>query len=352
MIKVKIVGAGGYGGLGILQLLLPHPEVKVTTLVAKENIGKPVSEFYPHLKGFCDLTILDSSDPKAHEPSDITFMATPDGVGMKLAGQEIDQGAKVIDYSGDFRFNTREAYAEYAGRISKNPEHSSPQLLSMTKYGLCELHRDELNASTTLVGNPGCFAASCVLGAAPVVKEKIIDFKSIVFDCKSGISGAGKKPNDTFHYPARYENMNAYKLSGHQHVFEVERELGILAGTNINITFTAQVVPMCRGIMTTVYARLTREMGEKELLDLYKEFYKNDFFVRPLKSSASAGTALVRDTNFCDLVVSIDERTNTVRIVSYIDNLMKGQAGSALQNMNLMFGLPETTGLVRPGMYP
>ncbi len=352
MIKAKIIGAGGFGGVGIIELLINHPEVEIITLVAIENVGNPISDTYPHLKGFCDLVVLPPTDPKADVPVDVVFLATPDGVGMKLAKAELDKGAKVIDYSGDFRFNTTEAYADYAGRLGRPQEHLAADLLPHTVYGLAELHRDTINKDTQLVGNPGCFAVSCLLGLAPAVKASLLTLDSIICDCKTGISGAGKKPAATFHYPMRYENMNAYKLAGHQHVCEVEHELGLLASSDLKITFTAQVVPLCRGIMSTLYGTLTNKISEQEVIDIYKDFYGTDGFVHIYPSTASIGTQNVRGSNNCNIVISIDERTAKLRVVSYIDNLLKGQAGSALQNMNIIFGLPEKMGLNRPPMYP
>jgi N-acetyl-gamma-glutamyl-phosphate reductase len=350
MIRAKVVGAGGYGGVGISELLTMHPGAEIGALVDVENIGSPISDLYPHLKGFCDTTIVSPDD--ASGKFDVVFMATPDGVGMKLATAELESGAKVIDYSGDFRFNTSESYAAYATRIGLNPEHSNPTLLPESVYGLAELHRDAITGDTRIVGNPGCFAVSCILGLSPAVKNQILNLDSIICDCKTGVSGAGKKPNAAFHYPSRYDHMNAYKLAGHQHVCEIERELGLQAGEDLSITFTAQVVPQCRGIMSTLYGTLKDDVSEAEALELYEEFYTKDAFVRVFESVAPVGSMHVRGTNYCNLVVSVDERTRRLRVVSYIDNLVKGQAGSALQNMNLLFGLDETTGLDRPGMYP
>lgn len=352
MIKVKVIGAGGYGGVGITELLLQHPHATIGALVDVENAGTQIAKVYPHLAGFTDAVIIDPKDPKANEAYDVVFMATPDGVGMKLAAAEIDKGAKVVDYSGDFRFNTVEAYAEYARRIGKETEHKSPQLLPGAVYGIPELHRKEITKSTKVVGNPGCFAVSCILGMSPAVKLGFAKLDTIICDCKTGVSGAGKKPSPTFHYPARYDHMNAYKLAGHQHVCEIERELGLQAGREVKITFTSHVVPVCRGIMSTLYATLAKKATEADVLAAYREFYKNDPFVRVFESTAPIGSPHVRGTNYCNLVVSVDERTERLRIVSYIDNLVKGQAGSALQNMNLLFGLPENAGLNRPGMYP
>jgi N-acetyl-gamma-glutamyl-phosphate reductase len=352
MIRAKIIGAGGYGGVGITELLLGHPQARIAALVDVENVGQQIAKVYPHLDGYTDAVIIDPSDPKASEPADVVFMATPDGVGMKLAPAELARGAKVVDYSGDFRFNTEEAYAEYARRIGRDPKHLSPELLPKSVYGVAELHRKEITKDTVVVGNPGCFAVSCILGMSPAVKTGLVDPNSIICDCKTGVSGAGKKPSPTFHYPARYDHMNAYKLAGHQHVCEIERELGLQAGKDVRVTFTAHVVPVCRGIMSTLYANLAKPATEADALNAYREFYKNDRFVHIYESTAPIGSPHVRGTNKCNLVISVDSRTNRLRVVSYIDNLVKGQAGSAMQNMNVLFGLPEATGFERAGMYP
>jgi N-acetyl-gamma-glutamyl-phosphate reductase len=264
----------------------------------------------------------------------------------------VEAGAKVIDYSGDFRFGSPAHYKEYATRIGLDPEHLAPDLLSENVYGLPELHRKDVTEETRVIGNAGCFAVSCILGLAPAAKYRLVDLKSIICDCKTGVSGAGKKPNPMFHYPARYENMNAYRLTGHQHVCEVEQELGRLARDDIAITFTPQVVPACRGILSTLYAQLAAGVNAAKVKDAYEVFHKDNPFVRIYDRSAAIGTAHVRGSNFCNLIVDVDDRTNRLRIVSHIDNLVKGQAGNALQNMNLLFGLPENLGLDQPGPYP
>jgi len=349
MIKAKVVGAGGYGGVGITELLLKHPETEIGCLVSLSDTGRKMSEVFPHLRGFCDETIVSPDDPKTKEQYDVVFFSTPDRVGMQNAEAEVARGAKVIDYSGDFRFGTVERYAEYANFIGLDPEHKAPALLNETVYGLPELH--DITESQTVVGNPGCFAVSCILGLAPAVNAGIIDTKSIICDCKTGVSGAGKKPSAAFHYPNRYDNMNAYRLSGHQHMVEIEQELGLLGDDDVQITFTAQVVPVCRGIMSCLYASLDGQ-SPKEVLKIYREFNKNNPFIRIQDGNTPASIADVRGTNYCNLTVDVDERNNRLRIVSHIDNLMKGQAGNALQNMNLMFGLNATTGLAVPGQYP
>lgn len=352
MIHVKVIGAGGYGGVGIIELLLGHPEAKIQTLVAATETGMKVSDLYPHLSGFCDQVIHAPGDPEAAEPADVVFFSTPDGVGMKQAQGELDAGAKVIDYSGDFRFTSLADYQDYATRIGKDPNHASPDLLPQSVYGVPELFRDQIHTGRSLLGNPGCFAVGVIIGLSPAIKAGLIEPAGIICDCKSGVSGAGKKPAPGFHYPARYDHMNAYRLTGHQHVVEVEKALGTLAGTPVNVTFTAQVVPACRGILSCLYGRAVPGLTYGQLLEAYRAFHRDNVFVRIFDRTASVGTAHVRGSNYCNLIVDLDERTGMVRIISHIDNLMKGQAGSALQNMNLLFGLPETMGLDRPGAYP
>ncbi len=350
-LKVGIIGAGGYGGCGAIELLLGHPQAEVVALIDKQDVGKPVSELYPHLKGFCDLPLIDPGDPNCPDDFHVVFFATPDGVGQKVAPSLLNKGVKVVDYSGDFRFNDPETYRGYANRIGKEQKHASPNLLAQSVYGLAELHRDEI-AGSSLVGNPGCFAVSCILGLAPALKAGIIETESIICDAKTGVSGAGKNPSPTFHYPSRYDSMNAYKISGHQHLYEIERELGLVAGNDIKITFTPHVVPLCRGILTTIYAQLKEGQGIKSVEDAYRSLYGGEAFIRVFGPESPLTSTDVRGSNFCNLSLNVDERTGKLIVVSFIDNLIKGQAGSAVQNMNIMFGLEETAGLLQPGQYP
>ncbi len=352
MTNIKIIGATGYGGLGMIEILLRHPEFKLTAVAATQDVGKPLSSVWPYLEGFCDLAILDVDSPEfQNAPADAVVSATPDGVGQLRAGPELKAGRKFLDYSGDFRFNTADLYAEYATRLGKAPQHKAPALLPQSVYGLSELHRPEIKAAS-LVGNPGCFAVSCILGLAPALRNKLVDPEGIICDCKTGVSGAGKKPSQGHHYPERYDNMGAYRLSGHQHVMEVERELALAAGQDIRIVFTPQVVPMCRGIMSTLYGRLPEGTTQARVLECYREAYAGEPFILVKDAKTAAATADVRESNRCLLTVAVDERAGMFRVISHIDNLVKGQAGSAAQNLNLMFGYPETMGLDRPASHP
>ncbi|MBN1103598.1 MAG: N-acetyl-gamma-glutamyl-phosphate reductase [Deltaproteobacteria bacterium] len=350
-IMVGIIGAGGYGGCGAIELLLGHPGAEIHALIDKQDVGKPISDLYPHLKGFCDLPIMDPADPNRPDDFDVVFFATPDGVGQREARSWVAKGVKVVDYSGDFRFNDPDTYKGYAARIGKPQDHASPDLLPRSVYGLAELHRKEI-AGSDLVGNPGCFAVSCILGLAPALKSGLIETGSIICDAKTGVSGAGKTPNPTFHYPARYDAMNAYRISGHQHVYEIERECGLVAGNDIRVTFTPHVIPLCRGILTTIYGQLQAGEDAGTAEEAYRSFYGSEAFVRVFGPGKVLTTADVRGSNFCNLLVNVDDRTGRLIVISIIDNLVKGQAGSAVQNMNIMFGLDETAGLLRPGQYP
>ncbi len=353
MPTVKIIGATGYGGLGLIEIILRHPELTLSAVAATQDIGKPLSAVWPYLEGYCDIPILDADSPEFRDaPADVVVCATPDGVGQLRAPEVLKAGGRFLDYSGDYRFNTKELYAEYATRIGKDPVHKAPDLLPQAVYGLPELHRKEI-ASSRLVGNPGCFAVSCTLGLYPAVKNGLVETAGLVCDCKSGISGAGKKPTQAHHYPERYDNMGAYRLTGHQHVMEIERELGLAAGgQDIRVSFTPQVVPMCRGIMSCLYGRLAPGATQKNLLDCYRETYAGERFVLVKDGSQAASTNDVRGSNRCLLTVAADERTGLFRVISHIDNLVKGQAGSAAQNLNCMLGLPETMGIDGPGMHP
>jgi N-acetyl-gamma-glutamyl-phosphate reductase len=352
MVRVKLIGAGGYGGIGLVELLQRHPEAKLTCVVDVEGVGKRLSDMWPYLEGYCDQKIVaPDSDEAKNAEVDVTFTATPDGVGQVAGPVEVQAGRKLIDYSGDYRFNSTELYAEYARRINRDPVHKAPELLTQSVYGLTELHRSEIKAAR-VVGNPGCFAMSCITGLFPAVKQGLVELEGLICDCKTGVSGAGKKPAPTFHFPERYDTSNAYRLTGHQHVMEIERELTAAAGKPVKVTFTPQVVPMTRGILSTLYGRLPSGVTQAQVLDAYRSLYEGETFVRVKNFTDPVSTADVRGSNRVILTVACDERAGIFRVISHIDNLVKGQAGSALQNMNVMFGLPESLGLALPPQHP
>ena len=355
-VRAKIVGAG-YGGVGAIEILLRHPHVEIVAVVDRSGEG-PVAKMWPHLEGFCDLSFTkpDSPDADKEIDCDVVLFCTPDRVGQREAPAEVAKGRRVIDFSGDFRSPDENAYADYARRLGLEEKHLAPELLGRSVYGLPELHREAIKTAD-VVANPGCFAVGCILGLAPAVREKLIliDAAHIICDAKSGISGAGKKPQPRFHYPEAYENTYAYRLAGHQHALEIETQLGLVAGSGLKVTFTPQVVPMARGILSTLYAPLAAGVGQARVLEVFRDAYADEPFVRvhgPSDSDICRGTAAVRGSNRCNLTVACDERTGTFRVVATIDNLMKGQAGSAIQNLNVMFGLPETAGLDGPGSHP
>jgi N-acetyl-gamma-glutamyl-phosphate reductase len=297
------------------------------------------------------VIVAPDSDEARDVEADVTVFATPDGVGQTGAEAEVAAGRRVIDFSGDFRFNSAELYSEYARRIERDPRHRAEKLLEQSVYGLTELHRDAIRRAP-VVGNPGCFAISCICGLAPAVKNGLVEPEGVICDCKTGVSGAGKKPAPGFHYPERYDNASAYRLSGHQHVMEIERELSELAGKPLRVTFTPQVVPLVRGILSTLYGRLARGATQSTVLEAYREMYRDEPFIAVKTDSDPVGTSDVRGSNRLVVTVACDERSGVFRAVSHVDNLVKGQAGSALQNLNAMFGLAETLGLDQPGAHP
>ncbi len=353
MVRAQIVGATGYGGLGMTELLLRHPEITVTSLLAKQDVGKPISDVYPHLRGFCDVVVQDAGPDTVGADADLVIFATPDGVGQGYARKLLDAGRKVIDYSGDFRFQSAEEYARYARRhpsVAGKP-HQAEDLLPRAVFGIPELYRPEI-AEAQLVGNPGCFAVAMILGLAPAVRAGIVDPLSIVCDGKTGISGAGKKPSATHHFPERNENVTPYRIASHQHEVEVAVTMERLSGEDVAITFVPHLIPVTRGIVVTSYATLRADVTQAQVQDLYEEMYAEEPFVRVLPAGVSPGLKGVLGSNLCDISLAVDEDNGRLVIVSSIDNLLKGQAGVALQNINIMYGLPETMGLERVPMYP
>lgn len=353
MKRVQIVGATGYGGLGMAELLLGHPDVTVSSLLAKQDVGKRVSDVYPHLRGFCDLVVEDANAETVGRDADLVVFATPDGVGQSHAPRLVAAGIPMIDYSGDFRFGTVAEYDEYSRRHPGlgGRAHACPELLARSVYGIPELNREKLRGAT-LVGNPGCFAVAMILGLAPALRHGLIERDGIVSDGKSGSSGAGKKPGPVHHFPERNENVTPYRIGSHQHAVEVEMALGRVGGGAIGLTFVPHLVPTTRGIICTLYGRLRPGVTAVDVQATYERDYAGEPFVRVLPAGVSPGTGAVLGSNLCDISLAVTSGGKVLVAAASIDNLLKGQAGIALQNVNLMLGLPEATGLRRVPLYP
>ncbi|MBN2041987.1 MAG: N-acetyl-gamma-glutamyl-phosphate reductase [Spirochaetes bacterium] len=348
MKNVTIIGATGFGGLGLIEILLRHPGFKIKQLVARKDVGMKINEVFPHLTGFCEAVV---EDPENIDYSgiDLAFFSTPDRAGMTLIKQFLDKDIPVIDFSGDFRFNDAEVYSGYARFKNMKDEHLCPDVLQHAVYGLPELNAEKIKTAK-IVGNPGCFAISLILGLLPAVEKGIIKTDGIICDGKTGVSGAGKNPGEANFYPQRYENINTYREGKHQHIFEVENLLNSRSKTPVNILFIPQIIPMTRGILSTIYASLTANTDTKEVLEIYREYYKDKPFVAV--TDKSPGTADVKGSNRCIVRPMIDEKTGLFFATSVIDNLLKGQSGNAVQNANIIFGFDEKTGLDVPAFYP
>lgn len=348
MKQALVVGATGFGGLGLIEILTRHPHIAIKQLVARRDAGRPISEVFPHLRGVCDLMVEPAEEMKT-DGIDIAFLSTPDRVGMSVAGTLIDQGVAVIDFSGDFRFRSEHEYAAYARNRGLDERHTSPHLLKEAVYGLPEKNADSIRRAR-LVGNPGCFAICMILGILPAVSEGICAGDTIICAGTTGVSGAGKNSGEANLYPQRHENVNTYREGTHQHTVEVENILSQAAGRSLKVLFVPQIVPLNRGILIISYLDIVSGMDTPKVLDLYRRFYSASPFVMIV--DRSPGTAEVRGSNRCLVRPFVDARTGKCIVVSVIDNLMKGQAGNAVQNANIILGFPETAGLEQTPFYP
>lgn len=346
MITVAIVGASGYTGLELIRLLARHPKVAITCVTSEQSAGKPVSDLFPALRERCDL-VLEPLDPAlVAAKSELIFTALPHQAAMSVVPAFLAADRKVIDLSADYRLHDPAVYGAWY------EPHKNPELLQAAVYGLPELRRDAIR-SACLVANPGCYPTSIILGLKPLLDAGLIDPTTIIADSGSGVSGAGRSAKVDSLYCEVNEGFRAYGVGGtHRHTPEIEQELSELAGQAVTITFTPHLVPMDRGILSTIYATPTRAVSTDELVALYAEAYQNEPFVRPLAKGQLPSTAFVRGSNFCDIGVTVDSRTNRVIVVSAIDNLVKGASGQAIQNMNLLCGFPETQGLEGVALYP
>lgn len=351
--RAQIVGATGYGGLGMTEQLVRHPEIEITGLLAKSDVGKAISEFFPHLRGFCDRVVDEAREEVIGQDADVVIFSTPDRVAMQYAPRLREAGIRVLDYSGDFRFQDVAVYQRYAERQPSvaGRAHDCPELLPRSAYGVPELFRGDIR-DAGLVGNPGCFSIAMELALAPALKAGLLEPRSIVVDGKTGISGAGKKPTPSFHFPERVENVTPYRVAAHQHGVEAALHLSRYAGREVGLTFVPHLVPISRGIECTCYAQLAAETSFERVQELYCDTYRDEPFVRVLPRGVAPGPKAVHGSNLCDLSLFVDAENERLVVVSSIDNLMKGQAANALQNINLMLGLEETLGLDRIPLYP
>jgi N-acetyl-gamma-glutamyl-phosphate reductase len=345
MLKVGIYGASGYTGQELLRLLLRHPKIEIVALTSRRYAGVSVSDIYPVFIGLTDLAFIDASPDDVAGLADIVFLALPHGVSMKVAPVFLKAGKKVIDLSADFRLRDVAAYEQWYGG------HTAPDVIKESVYGIPELYRDDI-VTARLVANPGCYPTSVILGLAPLLRADWIENTSIIVDAKSGVSGAGREPQVGTLFCEVDEGFKAYKVGQHRHTPEMEQEISLLAGHDIRISFTPHLLPLNRGILSTIYATLQKEVTTTELIDLYRAFYKGKNFVRVYRAGTFPNISSVRGSNYCDIGLTIDKRTKRVIIISTIDNLIKGASGQAIQNMNLMCGFSEDTGLNMVSLFP
>ena len=355
MIKIGIVGAGGYAGVNLLSLLLKHKQAEVVWLMSEDaHKGKKISELYPHMMGFCDIACQTLADLDAVLGKvDVIFLALPHGIALNYVPKMLAAGKKVVDLGADYRFNDEKVFTKWYGI-----EHQNKEVLAEAVFGLPELYREKIKKAR-MIANPGCYPTASTLGLAPLVKNKLIDLKSIVIDAKSGVSGAGRGTSLKVHFCERNEGIQAYAVNNHRHMGEIEYQLSRVAGEDFAVTFVPHLMPMERGILATCYAKLTNntfasgdlQLTTNNLVKLYKEFYKNEQFVRVYESGEPC-TKNVSGTNFCDIGVSYNSSTGTVIVMSAIDNLIKGAAGQAVQNMNLITGCDEGEGLKSIALFP
>lgn len=346
VIKAGVIGATGYTGAELVRILSAHPNVRLAALTTQSYAGMPFWEVYPHLYRHVDMVCRELDLAYLADKCDVVFTALPHGHSMPVAAEVHRRGKRLVDLGADFRFKDVAVYEKWY-----KVDHSEPGLNDQAVYGLPEIHREEIKGAR-IAANPGCYPTSVILGLAPLLKNRLADTGSIIIDSKSGVSGAGRNLSLTTHYCEVNESIRAYNVGKHRHTPEIEQELSALAGESLAVSFTPHLTPMNRGILSTIYARLKGSFSPEEITGLYREFYAGSPFVRVLPPGVLPATKSVCGSNHCDIGLVVDDRTGRVVVLSAIDNLIKGASGQAVQNMNVMFGLPEETGLDRPGIYP
>jgi N-acetyl-gamma-glutamyl-phosphate reductase len=344
-IKVSVIGASGYGGAEAVRLLATHPQVRLLHVTAETKKGAAMSSLYPNLRGFVDQTMIEVDLARIGSESDVTIVSLPSGMAMSLVPELLKQGGKVIDVAADFRLKQAELYP-----LWYKVAHTAPEYLAEAVYGLPELHRDAI-VRARLVANPGCYPAAALLALAPLLRAGKVRTQGIVIDAKSGVSGAGRGGGGGFGFSETNENVKAYSVVGHNHTAEIEQELSGVAGAAVQVVFTPHLIPMTRGILITAYAPLATDLSDDEAIALYHRDYAHEPFVRVL-DNVLPETKATLGSNYCDVTVRVNRRAGVAIAIAAIDNLGKGAAGQAVQNLNLMCGLPEETGLKFPGLYP
>lgn len=348
--KIAVIGATGYSGIELIRLLLQHPHAEITHLVTTSQEGENIAAIYPHLRGVLEQELTAFQAETIAEQADVVFFATPAGVSKKWAPFFLQYDVICIDLSGDFRLKDPGLYETWYGA-----EAADQSYLEQAVYGLSELNAQRIKEAN-LIANPGCYPTAALLGLIPLLQMDIVDPQSIIVDAKSGVSGAGRKLSLATHFAQVNENVIPYKLGKHQHVPEIEQELASFVSEGeqgeLNISFTTHLMPMTRGILNTMYASLREDLDTGELIARYEQFYRGHPFIRIYPEGTCPATKNVYGTNFCDIGLFVDQRTRRVTVLSAIDNVVKGAAGQALQNLNIRCGWEQTSGLKQTPVFP
>lgn len=345
MIKIGIIGATGYAGAECIRILSGHPGFDVSCVVSKTFEGQKISDVYPNLAGLCDLVCEALDYDAIIAKADCFITALPHAASQNAVHQLITAGKKVVDLSADYRYSSSSLYTDTYGL-----PHKYPELLEQAVYGIPELNRDIIK-NAGLVANPGCYPTCAILGIAPLLVNDLIEFDSINISAVSGVSGAGRKATLSYSYCETDGDFAPYKITGHRHTTEIEEQLSILSGETVIIGFTPHLAPFKRGMSATIYTHAKTTLSTDKLIDIYNVYYKDDVFIRIKEGGAIPSVKAVAGTNFADITPVYDERLKRIIVVSAIDNLGKGAASQAVQNLNLMYGYTETDGLLRAGLY-
>ncbi len=346
MLKVAVCGGSGYTGGELLRILSHHPTVTIKAVTSERSAGKSVVDLFPNLHTYSNLIYEPLRAGDILDKADLFFMALPHGESQESVDFFFRQGKKVIDLSADYRLKDAKTYQQWY-----KVEHKFQKTLEEAVYGIPELYRKKISKAN-LIANPGCYPTGAILGLYPAIRNKLIDVASIVIDSKSGTSGAGRKAEIAFSFCEVNEGFKAYAIATHRHTPEIEQELSAIAGKDIIVNFTPHLAPFDRGILSTIYSRLTKQMDTKKIIELYKKIYTEEPFTKVLEEGTFPNVKNVRGTNLCEIGLVVNQRTNTLIIVTAIDNLMKGASGLAVQNMNIMMGFDEKTALDSAGLFP